>query len=183
MVSNDRDNHTPISSVMEEEPKLLIYSRRAFSFFTGIFLIAILFVFPLYYRDYYFDILNVKYRFYYISVLAMAACVLVTAIVLLVVDLVQFNGRYTVRFFSHFTPKNIRKTFTVPDVAMACFLLVATISTLLSDYLYEAFWGNEGRFTGFFLLLVYGISFYIISKLFRFKSCFLDNFLAASMLV
>ena len=61
MVSNDRDNHTPISSVMEEEPKLLIYGRRAFSFFTGIFLIAILFVFPLYYRDYYFDILNVKY--------------------------------------------------------------------------------------------------------------------------
>lgn len=183
MVSNDRDNHTPISSVMEEEPKLLIYSRRAFSFFTGIFLIAILFIFPLYYRDYYFDILNVKYRFYYISVLAMATCVLVTAIVLLVVDLVQFNGRYTVRFFSHFTPKNIRKTFTVPDVAMACFLLVATISTLLSDYLYEAFWGNEGRFTGLFLLLVYGISFYIISKLFRFKSWFLDIFLAASMLV
>lgn len=87
---------------MEEEPKLLIYGRRAFSFFTGIFLIAILFVFPLYYRDYYFDILNVKYRFYYVSVLAMAACVLVTAIVLLVIDLVQFNGRYTVRFFFSF---------------------------------------------------------------------------------
>lgn len=183
MVIDYGNNHTPISNIKEEEPQIFVYGRRALSLFIGLFLVAILFIFPLYYRDYYFDILNAKYQFYYISVLALMGCVIVTALIMLIVDIIQYSGRYTVRFLNQFSLKNICKTLTIPDVSMACFLMIAIISTLCSDYLYEAFWGNEGRFTGLFLLLIYGISFYIIGKLFQFKSWFLDVFLAASILV
>lgn len=177
------DNHTPTQTVMEEEPEFIASGKKALSFFTAFFLIAVLFVFPLYYRDYYFDILNAKYQFYYLSVLIMAGCVLATGIVMMALDLAQSRGKYTLRFLARFSLGNLRKTLTVPDIAMICFLLVAIVSTLQSEYLYESFWGNEGRFTGLFLLLLYGLSFFIISKLLRFRGWFLEIFLAASMLV
>ena len=176
-------NHTSMPDIMEEEPRFIMSGKVILSYIVGVFLIAILFVFPLYYKNYYFDILNAKYQFYYISVLSMMGCVVITLIVMLIMDLVKCNGRYTVRFFKCFAPDNIWNTITIPDIALFFFLLIATISTLLSDYLYESFWGNEGRFTGLFLLLLYGISFYIISRLFRFQSWFLDMFIVSSMLV
>ena len=168
---------------MEEEPEFIVSGKKALSFFTALFLIAVLFVFPLYYRDYYFDILNAKYQFYYLSVLIMAGCVLATAIIMMALDLGQYHGKYTLRFIGRFSLRNLRKTLTVPDIAIICFLLVAIVSTLQSEYLYESFWGNEGRFTGLFLLLLYGLSFFIISKLLRFREWFLEIFLVASMLV
>ena len=63
MSKDYRDNHTPTKAVMEEEPEFIASGKKALSFFTAMFLIAVLFVFPLYYRDYYFDILNAKYQF------------------------------------------------------------------------------------------------------------------------
>ncbi len=55
------------------------------------------------------------------------------------------------------------------DVCLIIFLVVAIISTCQSDYVYEAFWGNEGRFTGLFLHLIYIAGFFVISRLYRFK--------------
>lgn len=45
------------------------------------------------------------------------------------------------------------------DWAMIIFLIAVTISTLQSEYRFESFWGNEGRYMGMFLILLYGISF------------------------
>ena len=61
--------------------------------------------------------------------------------------------------------KNLKQTLTVPDIALLLFLIIAALSTALSDYVFESFWGNEGRLSGLFLLLLYGISFFIISRL------------------
>ena len=147
MSKDCRDNHTSTKTVMEEEPEFIVSGKKALSFFTALFLIAVLFVFPLYYRDYYFDILNAKYQFYYLSVLIMAGCVLATAIIMIALDLTQYRGKYTLRFLGRFALRNLRKTLIVPDIAIICFLLVSIVSTLQSEYLYESFWGNEGRFT------------------------------------
>lgn len=164
-------------------PGFIIKGKRALSGLAALFLIAILFVFPVYYRNFYYDILPAKYQFYYISVLTLLAGVVITAGVMLVMDVYQCGGRYTVQFLKRFHVKNLKQTLTLPDAALLVFLIIATLSTLLSDYVFESFWGNEGRFTGLFLLLLYGASFFIISRLAQFKGWYLELFLISSVLV
>lgn len=181
--TKDQGGHAPAQPAAAEIPAFLINGKRVIRIATTLFLIAILFVFPIYYRDYYFDIPKVKYQFYYSSVLALFAGVAVTALVMMIVDLTRYEGRHTAAFFERFSLKKIGRTLTVPDVALICFLAVAALSTALSDYVFESFWGNEGRFSGLFLLLLYGVSFWMISRLSDFRYWYLELFLVSSVLV
>ena len=181
--TKDQGGNAPAQPAAAEIPAFLINGKRVIRFATTLFLIAILFVFPIYYRDYYFDIPKVKYQFYYSSVLALFAGVAVTALVMMIVDLTRYEGRHTAAFFERFSPKKIGRTLTVPDVALIFFLAVAALSTALSDYVFESFWGNEGRFSGLFLLLLYGVSFWMISRLSDFRYWYLELFLVSSVLV
>lgn len=156
--------------------------RRAAEIICSLFLIAVLFVFPLYYRDFYFDILPAKYQFYYISVLAMAGGLLALGLVLLAVDRVRFGGAYSRTWFREFQLSRLAGSLNATDVALAIFLLVAVISTIQSDYIYESFWGNEGRYTGLFLLLLYGLSFWMVTRTSRGSGRILEVFLMASLL-
>lgn len=156
--------------------------RRVAEIICSLFLIAVLFVFPLYYRDFYFDILPAKYQFYYISVLAMAGGLLALGLVLLAVDRVRFGGVYSRTWFREFRLSRLAGSLNATDVALAIFLLVAVISTIQSDYIYESFWGNEGRYTGLFLLLLYGLSFWMVTRTSRGSGRILEVFLMASLL-
>ena len=44
------------------------------------------------------------------------------------------------------------------------FWIICVISTFTSDYFYESFWGNEGRYTGLFLMTIYIFTSLIISR-------------------
>lgn len=178
-----RDHCASSQASGEEIPAFVKNGKKALSLLTALFLTAILFVFPIYYRDFYYDILPAKYQFYYVSVLALIGGVVIIASTMMTADLAGRGGRCTACFLSRFSIKHIKRTLTVPDLAMICFLVIAALSTLLSDYRYEAFWGNEGRFTGLFLLLLYGFSFFIISRLSTFKKWYLELFLVSSVLV
>lgn len=68
------------------------------------------------------------------------------------------------------------------DIAMLCFVAAASVSTLQSEYLYESFWGNEGRYSGLFLILIYGAGYFIITRFLDAKQWYLDAFLAAGIL-
>lgn len=177
-MGKDNDNHTLLRKDMEEEMKFIAGGKRAVSIIIGVFLTAILFIFPLYYHDFYFDILKVKYQFYYLSVLSLLGCFVVLAIVLFSIDSAQYNGKYTKKMIS-----KLKKNITLPDIAIIFFLIIAACSTIFSDYVYESFWGNEGRYTGLFLLLIYGCAYFLVSKFFDFKNWFMDLFLASSVLV
>lgn len=144
----------------------------------GIFALILISVLPLIYRDFYFDILTVKYRFYYATVILMTVVMLITAIVFVCIDGVSYSWG-TIKFLKNgFCKRFIRKS----DWAMFAFLVAVAISTVQSDYIYESFWGNEGRFMGMFLILLYGVSFYIIGHCIKFKQWYLDVFLVAGML-
>lgn len=56
--------------------------HKKFSIIASIIVIAILVVFPLYFKDYYYDILIAKYQFYYITILVAFAVALTIAIVM-----------------------------------------------------------------------------------------------------
>lgn len=140
----------------------------------GVFLILLLGVFPLVYHDYYFDILPTKYMCYYIAVLIMAVLIVVTAFL---------KGGILRKKQEEFALSHMIKNMRVADWALVAFLVAATISTLCSKYVSASFWGNEGRLTGLFLFLIYGLAYVCISRCWRFKGSFLNIFLFSGMLV
>lgn len=162
-----------------------VFSETCKKIYAGIVSVGVLctlIIFPLFYRDYYFDILESKYIFYYITMLLLFAAISMMTLIFLVVDALEFQLWHTKEFFQKFSVKNIKNTLSVVDLSLIIFLVICIISTLQSDYLFESFWGNEGRFSGLFLHLIYGISFLIISHFYDFKKWHLYLFLSVAML-
>ncbi|GLB24708.1 hypothetical protein LXJ15735_09490 [Lacrimispora xylanolytica] len=141
----------------------------------GVYVLMVGIGLPLVFRDFYFDILKVKYYYYCICTITMIILVLVPFFV----DRVK-NKTLT---------KNIRgikflvERCTIVDTLIILYWLIALISTLSSDYFYEAFWGNEGRFTGLFLITLYVLSYFCVSRFWKFKSWYIDLVLLAGMVV
>lgn len=139
---------------------------------TGIYVLIIVTIFPLFYTDYYFNILQAKYYFFCSSTI-------------LFIVAITFYCVY--KLFSKDEERNpIKKrllSFSLPEKFIIAFLIISIISTLQSDFVYESFWGNEGRYTGLFLWIIYTLSVLMISKLFNLKKWYLDAFLFAGMLV
>lgn len=139
-----------------------------------IFVIAILCIFPLAVTDKYYNILQTKYYFYIGSVCLVSLVILMSAFV---------EHKKIKRFIIDFQWKAFVKRFTITDITLLIFLLTAIISTICSDYVYESFWGNEGRFSGLFLLGLYGIAYFLVTRLGKFRDWYLDVFLGANMIV
>lgn len=155
---------------------------NVFAGIMAVFTFVVLVVFPLYYHNYYYDILKAKYKFYWITVVAMAVICLIVALVFMFVDRMEYDGVNTKRFFSHFRLESLKKQ-PVAYKFLILFLILAAVSTLLSDYKFESFWGNEGRFSGLFLISLYVLGVFMIGKLAKIKKWYLDLFLLSGVLV
>ena len=149
----------------------------------SVFLLILVTVFPLVYHNSYYDILETKYRWYYGTVVAMLAVVLVLAIIMLIIDQMENGGRHAARLFAKLHPKNWRSIFCAADVAVMLFWLVLVISTLQSEYMYESFWGNEGRYSGLFLLTLYVAVYFVVSRFWTVKGWVLEAFLISGLIV
>lgn len=147
------------------------------------FLLLLVTVFPLVYHNSYYDILETKYRWYYGLVGGMLAVVLVLAIIMLAIDQMENQGEHAARLFTKLKPKNWRSTFYAADAAVVVFWLVLVISTLQSEYFYESFWGNEGRYSGLFLLTLYVAVYFVISRFWTMKGWVLEAFLISGLIV
>lgn len=164
---------------MNENNDLIVSWKRANEIITCVYIVAILAIFPLAFYNYYFDILDVKYMFYYGSVILLTVVILITAFVYMYIDARDYQWENTRCIFKRFRRRPLR----IADWAMIFFMAAVSVSTLQSDYFYESFWGNEGRYTGMFLILLYFVSFFIITRFLKFKRWYLDIFLAAGMVV
>lgn len=129
------------------------------------FIVLLVFVFPLIYHNSYIDILVFKYQFYWGSVVAMLSLCLILSLIMLVIDYKKYKGEHTKIFFTRLRPKNWRKTLRAADCWAIIFWIILVISTFQSDYFYESFWGNEGRYSGLFLMTLYVVSYLMISRL------------------
>ena len=69
--------------------------NRIMSAITGFFVLLVLVVLPLIVDDFYFNILETKYKFYYVSMLVMFAFLLVTAGIFLLFDISDFGMENT----------------------------------------------------------------------------------------
>ena len=179
-------NNTEYNKEIPEEKgreAFLDKSRRLILGSTGLFVLSILAVFPVIFKNYYFDILRVKYYYYLISAGVMAVLLGGALIYIIAADKKQFEGSILKAARLRWKEENKTLLARMPYIGILAFLAAAAISTFTSDYLYEAFWGNEGRFSGLFLLLVYGATFLIISIFFKLERWYLNVFLISTMIV
>ena len=149
----------------------------------SVFLLLLVTVFPLIMHDSYVDILQTKYQCYHVIIIGMLMVVLVLAIIMLIIDQMEYHGKHATRLFAKLHPGNWKATFCVADFAVIAFWLTLLVSTLQSEYLYESFWGNEGRYSGLFLLTLYVVSYFVISRFWKVKGWVLEAFLFTSLII
>lgn len=148
-----------------------------------IFLLLLVTGFPLIYHHSYVDILETKYKFYYVTVLAMLAVLLLLSLAMLFVDRKEYKGQHAKELFSGLKPKNWKTTFSAADAGVILFWVFCVISTLQSEYFYEAFWGNEGRYSGLFLITLYVAFYFVVSRFWNMKWWILELFLASGLVM
>ena len=162
------------------------FSSTCSGIFSGVisfFVFLLVTVFPLIYHDSYFDILETKYKCYYLCIIGMLLVCLLLALVMTFVDMKEYKGVHVKTLFSKLAPGKWKTTFSVADAAVLVFWLAALISTFQSEYFYEAFWGNEGRYTGLFLITLYVLSYFVISRCWKVKGWLLELFLVSGMIM
>ena len=157
--------------------------NRIMSIITGFFVLMVLAVLPLIVDDFYFNILETKYKFYYVSMLVMFTLLLVAAGIFFLFDIMDSGMENTKSYFKDLFSKAWRKHFSLPDIAMFVFWFGAVITTLISDYNYESFWGNEGRYNGLFLITIYFVAYFCITRYLKFKDWYVEVFLFVGILV
>ena len=152
--------------------------RNCLSIIVGLYVAAVLIGLPIVYQDYYYNILEVKYYYY----CGCTITLLVAMFVYGIIKMIQGRGRNQFHFQNL---KNVKllEIFTIPDLMILSFLILAAISTALSPFKFESFWGNEGRFSGLFLITLYTAAYFSITRCFRVRSWYVDLCLAAGLVV
>ena len=129
----------------------------------SLYLVAVMILLPLIYDNFYFNILETKYRCFLICTITFFLVMAGLALILFFVDQKEYQGIHRKLLFS-------KHSLRVPDAALLIFWLAAVVSTIQSEYRYEAFWGNEGRYSGLFLISLYVIVYILVSRFWRWKA-------------
>lgn len=141
-------------------------NQSAKSMLSSIFVVSTFFLLGLVFKNKYEDLFMVKYIYYYTTALIFIVSILVISI------------------FNRIKNKNkILIPFSKTQYILIVFFIVCTISTVYSDYTFEAFWGNEGRYNGLFLMSLYCLSTFFISKYLFMKKWYLNVFLFSGFLI
>ena len=155
---------------------------RSMAGIMSVFAVAVLGIFPLAYDNYYYNILETKYHFYCVASIAAMALMLFYGI---------FSGRIAGFFRGDGSEKGgsgffkrILGGLNFVDWAMLAFWGANVISWILCvDWRWDAFWGTFGRYNGVFLITLYTVVYFLVTRFFRFRQWYLDLFLVTGMLV
>lgn len=140
-------------------------------------------VFPLIYHNSYVDILEVKYLCYWLCALGMLGVSLIIGLIFLAIDWKEFKGEHTKELLSGIRSRRWLSSFGIADIAILVFWAAAIVSTFQSEYFYESFWGNEGRYSGLYLLSLYVLVYFLISRFWKLKGWYLELFLITGMIM
>lgn len=143
---------------------------------TGVYVFFILTIFPLYTHDKYFDILGARYVVFKIWAISLAIILAFLGFTYLFIDAKNQSSSPSAvkRFFDAFKLSNIKKHITITDIFFVVMIISMTISTLGSEFKEESFYGNAGRYQGLECWLLYLISYFCITRTFKFKKFYLD---------
>ena len=137
---------------------------------TEAYVVFFVVAFPLFVHDKYFSILDDKFYLFWVSCAMLAGASVIVALI--------WAFRASDKAYRSF-----RLTLRTPDKFFLVFLAVSIVSTAFSEYPYEAFWGQYGRYQGLFTWLFYGALYVLISRFYRAKRWHMDLFLVVGALL
>ena len=69
--------------------------KKVYAGIIAIAVLCVLTIFPLYYHDYYYDILPSKYQFYYVTMIAMFVIVLLASLIFMAIEGLDYKFGHT----------------------------------------------------------------------------------------
>lgn len=160
--------------------------NQRFSRITGtlmtIYVLFYLCVFPLATHDKYFDILDFRFKLYWIPTLIYGILFLVLGILYLLMDQRENGGALTAKLKENLKWSTLRAKLTKTDICFIALIFIMTLSVLFADYQYEALWGSRGRFNGLVLWLMFFIAYWLVTRFYHFKKWHIYAYLIAACL-
>ncbi len=155
----------------QKQARKISLCSSPYEFIIDVYISLFMIIFPLIFHDSYYDILQVKYLFYCTITSLLILSVLITFLCL------HIKTKNKWRFKNFF--------FSLPfcEKMLILFWIGCLISTMQSDYFYESFWGNEGRYNGLFLMTLYLIMYFLISRLGKLKQWHIHLFMISGFFV
>ena len=158
---------------IKKQKDAVVSAQNGFATIMGIFAIAVLCVLPVMVTNSYFNILETKYITYCVMSITMMSVMFLYSLA---------KGKVE-EFFRNFNLVQIIKGLSFIDWAMIVFWIANVISWIFSDWRWEAFWGTSGRYNGVFLMTIYMIVYFLMTRFFVFRRWYLDAFLAVGLFV
>lgn len=147
-----------------------------------IYVLFYLCVFPLATHDKYFDILDFRFKLYWIPTLIYGILFLVLGILYLISDKRSNGGALTAKLRENLKWNILKTKLTKTDLCFIALIFIMTLSVLFADYQYEALWGSRGRFNGLVLWLMFFIAYWLVTRFYHFKKWHLYAYLIAGCL-
>lgn len=147
-----------------------------------IYVLFYLCVFPLATHDKYFDILDFRFKLYWIPTLIYGILFLVLGILYLIADKRENGGALTAKLKENLKWNVLKTKLTKTDICFIALIFIMTLSVLFADYQYEALWGSRGRFNGLVLWLMFFIAYWLVTRFYHFKKWHLYAYLIAACL-
>ncbi len=143
-----------------------------------LYTLLMLVVFPLFMVHTYYDIQTVKMYFYQFTTLACAGLSMLIALIYIVKDAAVRKAA-----IEGLKPDNIKRSLRPVDIFAFIFLIAVIISTLCSEWVYEAFWGNMARYQGGYMLSLFVVSYFLISRFYKPHILHIDIMLLAGVIL
>lgn len=160
--------------------------NRRFSRITStlmtIYVLFYLCIFPLATHEKYFDILDFRFKLYWIPTLICGVLFLVLGIFYLLFDKSSNGGALTAKLKETMKWSALKKKLTKTDICFIALIFIMTLSVIFADYQYEALWGSRGRFNGLVLWLMFFIAYWLVTRFYHFKKWHLYAYLIAACL-
>ncbi len=143
-----------------------------------IYTLLMLIVFPLFMVHTYYDIQTVKMYLYQLSTLAAGIVCAITASIYIFRDKSVRKA-----FLDGIKPDRLKEKLKLTDIFALIFLIAVVVSTFTSEWVYEAFWGNVGRYQGGYMLSLFVLSYFLITRYYVPKKWHIDAMLAAGVIL
>lgn len=160
--------------------------QQVFGKITGtlmtIYVLFYICAFPLMTHDKYFDILEFRFRLYWIPTFILGILFLVLGLIYLAADKLYNGGALTKQLKRNMKWSMLKTKLTKTDICFIALIFIMELSTALADYKYEALWGSRGRWNGLILWLMFFIAYWLVTRIYHFKKWHLYAYLIAACL-
>lgn len=177
-------NATGVKGTLAGAENARIHQRfdRITSTLMTIYVLFYLCIFPLATHDKYFDILDFRFKLYWIPTLIYGILFLVLGILYLISDKRSHGGALTAKLKENLKWNVLKTKLTKTDICFIALIFIMTLSVIFADYQYEALWGSRGRFSGLVLWLMFFIAYWLVTRFYHFRKWHLYAYLIAACL-